>query len=65
MKKVLMLPFAVLVFAGALWAASGWYVVTYQGQAVAGPFSLLSDCNAEAAHLARQYYNVSRICQYR
>jgi hypothetical protein len=44
---------------------AGWYVVTYSGQEIAGPFTLLTDCNAEAAHLAARYYNVSPICQSR
>jgi hypothetical protein len=42
----------------------GWYVVTYSGQAVMGPFLLLDDCSREAERLSRQYYNVSSVCQY-
>jgi hypothetical protein len=45
-------------------AMGGWYVVTYSGQAVMGPFSLLDDCSREAERLSREYYNVSSVCRY-
>ena len=64
MKRLAWL-FAVLFLAGTLQAAvGGWYVVTYSGQPVAGPFSLLGDCTREAQHLARQYSNVSSVCKF-
>jgi hypothetical protein len=50
MKKVLMVCFA-------------WYVVTYSGGKVAGPFTLLSDCADMAAYMAQHYYNVSTVCR--
>jgi hypothetical protein len=40
-----------------------WYVVTYSGQSVAGPFTLLSDCTDMAKIMAKKYYNVSTVCQ--
>lgn len=43
--------------------AGGWYVVTYGGEAVAGPFSSLSDCTDMAKIMHRKYSNVSEICQ--
>lgn len=49
----------------SLWAASGWYVVTYSGQAVAGPFTLLSDCTEMANTMHAKYFNVSEVCQNR
>jgi hypothetical protein len=49
--------YAVLLFA--------WYVVTYSGQAVAGPFTLLSECTDIAKIMAERHYNVSRVCQSR
>jgi hypothetical protein len=39
-----------------------WYVVTYSGQAVAGPFTLLGECTDMAKYLASRYYNVSTVC---
>ena len=39
----------------------GWYVVTYQGQSVAGPFLTFGDCN----RIARQIRNANPVCQYR
>jgi hypothetical protein len=46
-------------------ASDGWYVVTYSGGSVAGPFALLGDCTDEAHHLAERYSNVSSVCQYK
>lgn len=43
----------------------GWFVVTYSGQPVAGPFTLLSDCAATAKFMAARYSNVSTVCQYK
>ena len=43
--------------------ALAWYVVTYSGQRVAGPFSLLGDCTDMAKIMAQKYFNVSTICQ--
>jgi hypothetical protein len=40
-----------------------WYVCTYSGAKVAGPFTLLSDCQDEAKHLAKRYYNISEVCR--
>lgn len=40
-----------------------WFVVTYSGQKVAGPFSLLTDCMDLAKIMASRYYNVSEICR--
>jgi len=60
-----------LILIAILWtflpahAASGWYVVTYSGQAVAGPFTLLGDCTEMARVMAERYPNVSRVCQSR
>jgi hypothetical protein len=42
-----------------------WYVVTYTGQAVAGPFLLLTGCTPLAAQMSRQYVGVSSVCQLR
>ena len=44
----------------AVWA---WFVVTYSGQAVAGPFTLLSECQDLAKIMAQKYWNVSEICR--
>ena len=41
----------------------GWYVVTYSGKAVAGPFTLLSDCTDLAKIMHQKYSNVSDVCQ--
>ena len=44
--------------------ALGWYVVTYSGQHVAGPFASWSDCNEMAAIMHARYpLNVSTFCQ--
>ena len=40
-----------------------WWVVTFQGQKVAGPFTLLGDCNEMAKIMAARYFNISQICQ--
>lgn len=40
-----------------------WFVVTYTGQRVAGPFSLLTDCTDLAKIMAKKYSNVSPLCQ--
>lgn len=42
----------------------GWYVVTYSGQPVAGPFTLLNDCQDMARYMSQRYYNVSQVCQW-
>lgn len=44
---------------------AGWFVVTYSGQPVAGPFTLLSDCSGMAKFMAAKYSNVSAVCQYK
>ena len=43
----------------------GWFVVTFGGQAVAGPFTLLSDCTTLAKVMAAKYPTVSTVCQPR
>ncbi len=45
-------------------ANNGWYVMTYSGQAMAGPFLLLSQCTTAASALVGQFSNVSSICQW-
>lgn len=47
----------------ALLIASAWFVVSYSGQVVAGPFSLLNECQEMAKIMAARYYNVSAVCQ--
>lgn len=41
----------------------GWFVVSYSGAKIAGPFTFLGDCNEEARHLAKRYSNVSTVCR--
>jgi hypothetical protein len=43
-------------------ALLGWYVMTYSGQKVAGPFTQLSECTEWAKWLHAKYYNVSEVC---
>jgi len=43
--------------------AFAWYVVTYSGQRVAGPFLLYSDCTAMAQLMSQQYSGISSVCQ--
>jgi len=50
------------LFASLLFA---WYVVTYTGQSVAGPFTLLSDCADLAKYLHERYTNVSEVCRFK
>jgi hypothetical protein len=40
-----------------------WFVVTYSGQRVAGPFTILSDCQDMAKIMAKRYSNVSTVCR--
>lgn len=40
-----------------------WYVVTYSGQRVAGPFTLLNECSDMAELMAKRYFNVSTLCR--
>ena len=42
-----------------------WWVCTYSGQPVAGPFTLLSECSDVAKFMAKKYYNVSTVCQFK
>ena len=49
----------------AVFLLSGWFVVTYSGQLMAGPFALLNECSDMAAIMAAKYPNISRVCQYR
>jgi hypothetical protein len=44
---------------------AAWYVVTYSGQPVAGPFSQLNDCTAMAQYMSQHYQNISTVCQSR
>jgi hypothetical protein len=46
-----------------LMVLAAWYVVTYGGQRVAGPFTLLGDCTDMARIMAAKYANVSTVCQ--
>jgi hypothetical protein len=55
MKKQMQL--AALLFA--------WYVTTYSGQIVAGPFTGLSECTEVAREMAERYQNVSAVCRNR
>ena len=41
----------------------GWFVVTYSGDKVAGPFTLLTDCQDMVKIMAAKFYNVSTVCQ--
>lgn len=43
--------------------AAEWFVVTYSGQRVAGPFRLLSDCEDIRKEMAKRYYNIKSICE--
>ena len=43
----------------------GWFVVTFSGQPVAGPFTLLSECADVAKFMAARHYNVSTVCQFK
>ena len=43
--------------------ALAWYVVTYTGQHVAGPFTLLSECQDMANIMHAKYSNVSTLCR--
>jgi len=43
--------------------ALAWWVVTFQGQKVAGPFLVLDDCTAIARIMHQQYSNVTDICR--
>jgi hypothetical protein len=40
-----------------------WYVVTYSGQIMAGPFTLVSDCNDVAEFMAERDGRISRVCR--
>lgn len=40
-----------------------FYVCTYSGQKVAGPFTLLTDCSEMARIMAAKYYNISTVCR--
>lgn len=42
-----------------------WYVVTYTGQAVAGPFTTIADCAPLAQRMSKSYSNVSPYCQFK
>lgn len=43
----------------------GWFVTTYSGQAVAGPFTDYTDCQDMAKLMAKKYTNVSTTCVWR
>lgn len=46
--------------------AFGWYVVTYTGQAVAGPFGSATACNAQAqAMINAGYAGISSVCRFK
>ncbi len=57
MKHVMVIALWTVVFA--------WYVVTYSGQPVAGPFTLLNDCTDMAKIMHAKYNNVSEVCQFK
>lgn len=68
MRIALFAALAVLILTTAVPAiaqSGGWYVVTYSGQRVLGPFVLLNECQYWAELLARRYYNISPVCQYK
>ncbi len=48
----------------ALTVVFGWYVVTYSGERVFGPFNLLDECSYWAEQMSHKYYNVSSVCRY-
>lgn len=41
-----------------------FWVVTYTGQHVAGPFTLLSECQDLAKIMHARYSNVSEVCRF-
>jgi hypothetical protein len=43
----------------------GWFVTTISGEAVAGPFILLQDCQRVAEVMAKQSPFISQVCQAR
>jgi hypothetical protein len=55
MKKLLVVAFVLL----------SWFVVTYSGQTVAGPFGDYNDCQNTAKYMHDRYTNVSEFCQIR
>ena len=44
-------------------AMFAFWVVTYGGEKVAGPFVLLSDCTDIAKEMAKKFFNVSTVCR--
>lgn len=70
MKKAiavaLMAAVVVASYATAIYAQGWvmyWYVVTYSGQKVMGPFLDFSDCSFWARLLSQIYWNVSPFCR--
>jgi hypothetical protein len=45
-------------------AVFSWWVVTYTGTPVAGPFLTLQECQDSANYPHVKYTNVSTVCQY-
>jgi hypothetical protein len=43
--------------------AFAWWVVTFQGQKVAGPFMVLDDCTEVAKIMHLKFPNVTDICR--
>lgn len=41
-----------------------WFMVTYHGAHMAGPFVVLSDCQDVARVMAKQNPNISTVCQW-
>lgn len=48
-----------------VWVCLLWYVVTYDGRPVAGPFTFLEDCASVAKTMIDQGYRVNPFCQFR
>lgn len=43
---------------------AAWFVVTYHGAHVAGPFVVLSDCQDVARTMSNQNPNISTVCKW-
>jgi len=41
-----------------------WFVVTWRGEKVAGPFSTVEECYEVAKFMSARYANVSPTCRY-
>ena len=69
MKRLILAVMFVVLYAVSsnavvLFSQPGWFVVTYNGDVVSGPYTYIGDCSRVAQAMQKNDFRVSGVCRY-